>query len=94
MRDKQKRHPQEGWTDGEVVVEVAGARDKLLARLTVLAHPRIAEARVGVEIVVGEVQGVFDQRRPGECVVAYPVAANPGIHQRQGKKKDDEQCDF
>jgi hypothetical protein len=90
VRHEEKGSPENGRTDSEMVVEMAGGSAEFLPRLAVLVEARAAKAFVGVAIIFSEVEIVLDERSAGEGVVADAVAADPGIEKRereQEKKK-------
>src|SRR5438874_8223464 len=63
VRDQQKRSPENGGTDGEVIFEMPGARPEDTQRLAVLVQARFAKAGVGALIVVLKIETVLDERR-------------------------------
>jgi hypothetical protein len=90
VSDEEKRHPENGGADGEVVVKMAGGSAKFGARLVVFVETWGAESFVGVAVVFGEIEVVLDQRSADEGVVADTVTADPGIEERESEQKEEE----
>ncbi len=90
MRGHEKRRPENGGSDGEMVIEMAGAGAKFRGGLAIFVETIFAEAGVGFLIVAGEIEIVLDQRSADESVVAHAVTANPGIKHGQGEQKEHE----
>jgi len=88
MREEEKRHPENGGADGEMVVEVAGGRAKGEPGLVIFVKARGAEAFVGVLIVLREVETVLDQRSAGKSVIADAIATDPGVEKGQREKEE------
>ena len=86
--DKQKRSPENGGADGEVIFEVAGASAKFSGGLAVFVETIFAEAGVGLLIVMSEIEIVLDERSARVGVVADAVSAHPGIEHGQREKKE------
>jgi hypothetical protein len=74
-----------------VIVDISGGGAKGGANFAVLVDASAAKSGVGGLIVVREIEAVLDKRSAGQGVVADAVAANPGINQRQGKKKENKE---
>jgi hypothetical protein len=74
-----------------MIVEVARAGAEDLLELTVLIDAALAKTGVGLEIVALEIQVVLNQGSSKECIVSDAVSAYPGVEQRQGKEKKEEQ---
>jgi hypothetical protein len=91
MGEEKEGSPEDGGADGEVIVEMAGGGAKGGANVAVLVDASAAEPGVGGLIVVREIEAVLDERSAGQGVVADAVAANPGINERQGKKKENKE---
>jgi hypothetical protein len=70
---------------------VAGAGAKFLSRLAVFVKTILAEAGVGLLIVVSEIEVVLDERRARERVISYAVSAHPGIQHEQRKQEEQEE---
>lgn len=85
MRSQQKRRPENGGSDREVVIQMARGgvlhRKKISCRIC-SSH---AEARVGPEPILLEIEIVLDEQRTTERVVPHSVAAHPWIDERQRK---------
>ena len=88
MREKEKGRPEDGGADGEMVVEEDGGGSKAGFGLVIVVEARAAETGVGVLVVFGEIETVFDQRGAGKSVVANAIAADPGIEEWERKKKE------
>ena len=93
MGDKQKRRPENGGADREVIFEMAGASAKFSGRLAVFVEAIFAKAGVGLLIVVSEIEIVLDERSAREGVIADAVSAHPGIEHGQRKKKEHKEKD-
>jgi len=83
MGDEEKRHPENGRANSEMVIEMAGGRAKVRPGLIVFVEAGAAETFVGVLIVAGEIETVLDQRGAGKGVIANAVAAYPRIEKWQ-----------
>ncbi len=62
MREEEKRCPENGRTDGEMVFEVIGGRSKDRPKLTALVEAGSAETFVGVAVVFGEIGSDLRER--------------------------------
>src|SRR5690349_20974816 len=60
MRDEEERRPKNRRADGEMVIEVAGGSAKVRAGLIVFVEAGAAETFVGVLVVPGEIETVFN----------------------------------
>ena len=60
MREEKKRHPKNRGADGEMVFEVARGSTKVGPGLVIFVEARAAETFVGMLIVFGEIETVFD----------------------------------
>ena len=89
--DEQKRSPENGGTDREVIFEVAGARAKFSDGLAVFVEAIFAEAGVGLLVVMSEIEIVLDERSARVGVVADTVSAHPGIEHGQREQKEHEE---
>src|SRR5271155_4161966 len=89
--NEEKRSPENGWADGEMVFDMAGAGAEFGVRLAVFVETIFAEAGVSLLIVVREIEAVLDQRGAGVSVIAHAIAAHPGIKERQRKQKEHEE---
>ena len=87
VRQEEKRRPENGGADGEMVFEVIGGRSKDGPELTALVEAGDAEAFVGVAVVLGEIEAVLDERGAGKSIIADAIAAHPRIQERQGEQK-------
>jgi hypothetical protein len=67
---------------------MSGGRTEIRARLPVFVESAIAEAGVGVLVVCREIEIVLNQKSASECVIAYSVAANPGINERKCENEE------
>ena len=92
--DKQKRRPEDGRTDGEVIFDMAGASAKCSGGLAVFVEAIFAETGVGLLIVVSEIEIVLDERSARERVIANAVSAHPGIQYRQRKQEEHKEKAF
>jgi hypothetical protein len=88
MREQKKRSPENGGAGGEMVVEMSGGSAKFWFGLAGFIEARYTKTFVGVLIVPGEIETVFDERGAGKGVVANAVAAHPGIEKEQREKKE------
>ncbi len=79
MREEEKRRPENGGADGEMVFEAIGGCSKDRPKLTAFVEARAAEAFVGVAVVLGEIEIVLDERSAGKGVVADAIAAHPRV---------------
>jgi hypothetical protein len=76
----------------EVTQTLAYARPDRGKKLTsVFVNARLAEALVGMPIILGEIEVVLDELSADKGVEANTVAANPRIEEREGKKKNQAQ---
>ena len=91
MRDEEKRCPEDGRADGEMVIKVAGRSAKVRAGLIVFVEARAAETFVSVLVVSGEIEAVLNQRGASKGVIADAVAADPRIEKWQREKKEKKQ---
>jgi hypothetical protein len=87
MSEDQERRPEDGWADGEMVVEMARARAEEGHRLATGIEAFITERWVGCLIVVGKIKVVLDERGASVSVVANTITANPRIDERKGKEE-------
>jgi len=87
MSEDQERRPEDGGTDGEMVVEMARARAVEGLGLATGIDAFIAERLVGRLIVVGKVKVVLDERGAGISVVANTITTNPRIDERKGNEE-------
>jgi len=71
-----------------VIFEVARARVKFSGGLAVFVEAILAEAGVGLLIVVSEIEAVLDERSASVGVIADAVSAHPGI--KHGQRKQEE----
>ena len=92
--DQQERCPQNCRADGEMIVEVAGSGAKFRLGQTVFVEASIAEAGIGVLVVVLKIETVLDQRSANESVVADAVAVDPRIQQGERKQEEEEKPAF
>ena len=88
MCDEETRRPENRGSDGEVVVEVTGARSKEGPWLVIFVKARAAEAFVGMAVVFSEIQIVLDERGAGKGVITDAIAADPGIEKWERTKKE------
>jgi hypothetical protein len=77
----------DGGADGEMVVEAAGGRSKAGFGLVIFVEAGAAETFVGILVVFREIETVLDERGASKSVIAYAVAANPRIQERQREQK-------
>jgi hypothetical protein len=89
MSEEEERRPQDGRTDGEMVLEMTGARPEVGLGLAEGIETSFTEGLVGFLVVMSKVETMLNKRRASVSVVANPIAANPGIDKRQGKNKKD-----
>src|SRR5438477_26087 len=73
-----------------MIVEVAGGGAKFSLGQAAFVEAGVAEARVGILIVVLKIETVLDQGSAREGVVADAVAVNPRIQQGEGKQEEKE----
>ena len=93
MSEEKEGSPENGRADGEVVLEMACGRSKVRFRLAVFIEARPAKTFVGMLIVLGEVQAVFDERGAGKRVITDAIAAHPRVEEwEREKKKEYEQA--
>src|SRR4029077_11082510 len=91
VSEQKKRRPKNRGAHAEMIVEVARAGAEDLLELTVLIDAALAKTGVGLKIVGLEIQIVLNQGSSKECVVSDTVSAYPGVEQRQGEEKKQEQ---
>ena len=91
MSGQQKWRPENRGSDRKMVVDVARRRVLHRKKIPSLVRSSAAEARVGPEPVLLEIEIVLDEQRPAEGVVSDPVAADPRIdeRERQDEKKSE-----
>jgi hypothetical protein len=94
MSEDEERGPEDGRADGEMVVEMPGARAEEGLRLAEGIETFLAERLVGCLIVVGKVEAVLDERGAGVSVVTHAIAANPRIDKRKSEEEKDKQGAF
>src|SRR6267154_740140 len=96
MREEEKRRPENRGANCEMVVEVARGRSKIGFGLAVFVEARRAETIVGMLIVPGEIETVFNQRSASKGVVADAVPAHPRVKkgEREKKKKNEQALRF
>ena len=94
MSHEQKRRPEDGGTNREMVFEVAGGGAKERFGLARLVHPRIAKAGIRMLIVMGEIKTVFDEGSADKSIVTNTVAANPGIEEGEREHKKQEEYEL
>src|SRR4029077_18561733 len=87
MREEEKRRPENRGTNSEMVVQVASGCPKVGFGLAEFVETPIAEAGVCGLVVLCEIETVLNQRSASKGVIAYAIAAHPGIQERQGEKK-------
>jgi len=91
MSEDEERRPEDGRADGEMVVEMSGARAEHGLGLAKGIEALLAEGLVGRLVVMGKVEVMLDERGAGISIVADTIAANPRIDERKGEEeKDDE----
>jgi len=83
VSDEKKRTPENCGPNGEMVLQMTGARAEFTLGLTVFIEARKAKAVVCGLIVVQEVEVVFYKGRPGKCVVANAITPDPGVGEWQ-----------
>ena len=88
MREQKKRSPENGGAGGEMIVEMAGGSAKFGFGLAGFVEARAAETFVGVLIISGEIETVFDERGARKGIVADAIATNPRIQNWQRKQKE------
>src|SRR5215469_18841076 len=91
MSYEQKRSPEHGRSDGEMVLQVASSLAILRFRIAAFIAAHLSKAFIRELVVVSEVEVVFDQRSTRVGVVTDAIAADPGIQQRKGQTEDTEQ---
>src|SRR5580704_5605638 len=91
MRSDQKRWPEDGRSNREMIVEVTGRSVLPGVNIAIRVRPPHPEARICREPILLEVQVVLDQKRSAERVISHPVAAHPRICEGQGEKENEEQ---
>jgi hypothetical protein len=94
MHEDEERRPEDRRADGEMVVEVPGARAEEGLGLAKGIEAFLAKGLVGRLIVVAEVEIVLDQRGAGVSVIADTITPNPRIHEGKSKKKKDDENPF
>ncbi len=89
MREEEKRCPENGGADSEMVFEVIGGCSKDGPELTAFVEAGAAEAFVSVTVVLGEIEIVLNERSAGKGVVADAIAAHPRVQkwQRENPKE-------
>src|ERR1700687_5671658 len=87
MREEEKRYPENRGANSEMVVQVAGGCPKVGFGLAEFVETPIAEAGVCGLVVLCEIETVLNHRSASKSVIAYTIAAHPGIEERQGEKK-------
>ncbi len=87
VREEEKRCPQNGGPDGEMVFEVAGGSSKEGSGLVIFVEARPAKTFVGMAVVLGEIEIVLDERSAGKGVIADTIATHPGIQKWKREKK-------
>lgn len=88
MCGKQEGRPQNRRSHGEVVIEMACARAKLLARQTVRIHPGFTKAVVRELIIMEKIEAMLDQRRTRVGVIADAIPADPRVDQGKREEKN------
>jgi hypothetical protein len=73
-----------------MVVEVASAGAKVGFGLVIFVEARAAETIIGVLIVLGKIETVFDQRSASKSVIADAVASYPGVQKRKRENPEKE----
>jgi hypothetical protein len=94
MGEQQKWRPEDGWANGEVIVEMSGAGSKEGAGLAIFIETQLAKARVGGLIVPRKIEIVLDEWSARKSVVADAITANPGIEERKKKQKQNQKDAF
>jgi hypothetical protein len=74
-----------------MIVEMARAGAENLLKLAFLIDPALAKIGVGLKIVGLEIQIMLNQGSAKECVVSDAVSTYPGVEQRQGEEKKQDQ---
>ena len=87
MDGRYKRRPKHRWSDGEVIIKVAGARVLQRVNAPVGSHSAHREAQIPGPPVIIKIQLVLDQERTNVGIVAHAVATNPGVHQGQRQEE-------
>lgn len=90
MSGEEKRTPQDCGAHGEMILEMTGGGAKERIGIAGRVNARIAEAGVGGEVVVLEVEAVLDERGTSEGVITDAVAAHPRIDEREREKEEQE----
>jgi len=72
-----------------MIVEVSGTRAEKSLDAARRIHAVLAKTGIRIQVIVLKIQGVLDERSAGKCVITHPVAADPGIDQRQGKQEEE-----
>src|SRR5207247_3232158 len=91
VREEKKRSPQDRGADGEMVIEMAGGCSKGGFRPAVFVEAGPAKTFVGMLIIFGEIEIMFNQRSANKSVIADPIAAHPGVEKRKREKEQKEQ---
>ena len=94
MGYEQEWRPQHCRSNGEMVVQVTCARAKFWFWIAAFIATRLPKALIRELVVVGEVKVVLDQWSTSVGVITHAIAADPGIQQRKGQNKNDEQTYF
>jgi hypothetical protein len=79
MRKEKKWRPENGRTDGEMVLQVTGRRSKSGARLVILIETGTAETFIGVTVIFCKIEIVLDEGGARKSVIANTIAANPRV---------------
>src|ERR1700745_3592768 len=85
MGGEQKRRPENRGPDRTMVIQVARGRVLHRKKIPCRICSSHADARVGPEPVLLEIEIVLDEQRATERVVPDSVAAHPRIDERQRK---------
>ena len=94
MGYEQEWRPEHCRSNGEMVLQVACASAILRFRIPVFIAMSFSKAFISELVVAGEIEFVLDQGSTSVGVITHAIAADPGIQQRKGQNKNDEQAYF